>query len=295
MCRFLAYSGKAVLMHELLYSPKNSLIKQSISANEADEPLNGDGFGIGWYNHELDNAPGVYASIRPAWNDRNLNSLSQKIQSTCFFAHVRAASTGEVSESNCHPFAFKNLLFMHNGGIEDFEAVKRVLRRKLSDEIYNWVRGQTDSEHLFALFVHNLTLKYSLQPTAAQMLEVMNETVLEIVAIKREMGITSNDYINVTVTDGHVTVGLRYVTEESEKASTLYYSKGSRYECNDGVCQMVKTDAPDEKSVLIVSEKLTTIKRDWVEIPTNHFIVVSKDQEIEIVPFSKESKMTKAA
>ncbi|GAB4015149.1 MAG: hypothetical protein Fur0010_13880 [Bdellovibrio sp.] len=78
MCRFLTYSGRPVLMHDLLYEPKNSLIKQSIKANEAVEPLNGDGFGIGWYNNELDETPGLYTSTRPAWNDRNLGSLAKK-------------------------------------------------------------------------------------------------------------------------------------------------------------------------------------------------------------------------
>jgi predicted glutamine amidotransferase len=33
----------------LLYSPKNSLILQSYKSKERKEPLNGDGFGVGWY------------------------------------------------------------------------------------------------------------------------------------------------------------------------------------------------------------------------------------------------------
>ena len=31
--------------------------------------------------------------------------------------------------------------------------IKRYLRRQLSDEIYDWIRGQTDSEHMFGLFL----------------------------------------------------------------------------------------------------------------------------------------------
>ena len=40
---------------------------------------------------------------------------------------------------------------MHNGGVENFSAIKRQIREPLNDEFYNWIKGQTDSEHIFAL------------------------------------------------------------------------------------------------------------------------------------------------
>ena len=40
-------------------------------------------------------------------------------------AHVRAASVGDVSESNCHPFHYKNYLMLHNGGVEEFIKIKK--------------------------------------------------------------------------------------------------------------------------------------------------------------------------
>ena len=48
MCRFLAYRGTPIKLDKLLYRPKNSLINQSFRAREREEPLNGDGFGVGW-------------------------------------------------------------------------------------------------------------------------------------------------------------------------------------------------------------------------------------------------------
>ncbi|HEY7699287.1 MAG TPA: class II glutamine amidotransferase, partial [Vicinamibacteria bacterium] len=49
MCRWLAYSGAPVLLDELLFKPKHSLIDQSMSAKAAVTVTNGDGFGVGWY------------------------------------------------------------------------------------------------------------------------------------------------------------------------------------------------------------------------------------------------------
>ena len=51
MCRWLAYTGNPVLLEDILFKPKNSLIDQSLSSKSAETPTNGDGFGVGWYGN----------------------------------------------------------------------------------------------------------------------------------------------------------------------------------------------------------------------------------------------------
>ena len=125
MCRWLAYSGSPVSIEDLLYRPEHSLIDQSLHSRLGAETTNGDGFGVGWYG-EAD-TPGVYRSIEPAWNDRNLRDLSAHIRSPLVFAHIRAAIGSAVQETNCHPFRYGKWLFMHNGFIGDFQKVRRDL------------------------------------------------------------------------------------------------------------------------------------------------------------------------
>lgn len=293
MCRFLAYRGKPVLMEELLYQPKNSLIRQSVAAHESEEPLNGDGFGLGWYANRIAPEPGLFVSVRPAWNDRNLRYLSQKLQSDCIFAHVRAASLGEVSEANCHPFHHKNFLFMHNGGLEGFHHIKRFVRRDLSDDIYDWIRGQTDSEHLFALFLERMKSRPA-KYHAEDMADALEEAVHFIRELKDRHKVLEDDYINVAVTDGKRIVALRYVSNPNEKASTLYYAHGAKYECKNGVARMTEADE-SEHAVLIVSEKLTTDRKQWNEIPQNHFLIVDASLEIRERPFREAEVDRRAA
>jgi predicted glutamine amidotransferase len=50
-------------------------------------------------------------------------------------------------------FANYSNQFMHNGNIEAFSKIKRRLQQQLSDEIFNVVKGNTDSEWSFALFL----------------------------------------------------------------------------------------------------------------------------------------------
>lgn len=78
MCRFIAYLGHQILLDDVLYKPENSLIQQSFQAKEIEEPLNGDGFGVGWYEHNIDPKTGLFRSIQPAWNDVNLNYMAKK-------------------------------------------------------------------------------------------------------------------------------------------------------------------------------------------------------------------------
>lgn len=289
MCRLVAYLGRPVLMEKLLIEPKNSLINQSINAKELEEPLNGDGFGVGWYNHVLSEIPAVFTSITPAWNNRNLKFIAPIIKSTCFMAHVRAASVGELSETNCHPFAYKNLLMMHNGDAPDFSKYKRALRTKLTDESYNWIHGQTDSEHLFALFIDSLKRREQSETlTADTMADALQDMIDTLEGFRRDFKIEDPAYLNMVVTDGERMVAVRYISDPNETPLSLYYSEGSKYECLDGVCHMLPAEG-DNRSVMIVSEKLTDLAEDWKPIPTNYFTLVYKDLSVKLKPIKMQN------
>src|SRR5688572_22329707 len=281
MCRLLAYMGSPLVIDQLLYQPKNSLVNQSINAKELEEPLNGDGFGIGWYVPELHEEPVTFVSVNPAWSNRNLRNLAPKVRTDCFVAHVRAASVGEVSESNCHPFQHKNLLMMHNGGVENFSTIKRKIREPLSDEIYNWIKGQTDSEHIFAYLINYLYANHkTIGPNT--IIDAFEHTFTGLKKMMSDNGIHEPAYLNMVITNGSFIVGTRYVTSPNEDPLTLYHSEGSRYVVEDGISQMVAPEDNDH-AVLVVSEKLTDAK-DWTLIPANHFVVVDSGLNVRIRP-----------
>ncbi len=101
MCRFIAYKGDRILLSDLVTNHSNSLINQSAHARERSEPLNGDGFGLGWYVPEVSAEPCFFTSVTPAWANQNLRRIASKTASPCIFAHVRAATAGlEVNDLN---------------------------------------------------------------------------------------------------------------------------------------------------------------------------------------------------
>ncbi|MDQ2852218.1 MAG: class II glutamine amidotransferase, partial [Actinomycetota bacterium] len=149
MCRWLAYSGSPVLVEDLLYKPRHSLVVQSLHSRLGAETTNGDGFGLGWYGDR--ETPGVFRSTEPAWNDVNLRELAGHIISPRFFAHVRASSGSPVQLSNCHPFREGAWLWMHNGGINGFAELKRDLVLAVDPALFAKIQGSTDSELMFYL------------------------------------------------------------------------------------------------------------------------------------------------
>ena len=225
MCRFAAYIGEPIPLNDLVSRSHDSLIKQSSAAQETDITLNADGFGIGWYNPSAHVEPSVYVNILPAWNDINLRSISKNIISPCFFGHVRAAMEGQVSLHNCHPFAYRQYLFMHNGGIAGFKKIKLALYERCADWAFAAIKGQTDSETLFALW---LTHYLPTEQTTTDMLTAWRQS-LEIVAdLQLKQHITAATHINAVVTDGRKLVALRYSSDPNYYL-TLHYAAGRQF------------------------------------------------------------------
>ena len=274
MCRFIAYIGNPLLLDDILFQPTNSLIKQSNHAREMKGPLNGDGFGLGWYAPDIDPNPALFKSIQPAWNDQNLKYLAKKIRSHCFFAHVRSASRGSVSQDNCHPFHYKQFIFMHNGDIGGFDKIKRYIRQKLSDELYEFIQGQTDSEHFFALFLNNF-YKKKISFETNEIANILTETIREIENLKKEYSISESSFINAAITDGNGMVVIRYVSNLKEMPLSLYYTTGMQYKCIEGVCHIHHFEDKQNKLILVASERLTDYFDEWQEIPANHLLLIN--------------------
>lgn len=283
MCRFIAYLGTPIIIDALLFQPKNSLVHQSFHAQEIREPLesfNGDGFGMGWYIPVISEMPAVYTSPMPAWSDRNLRHLAPKVSSPCVFSHVRASSMGSVSQLNCQPFQYENYLFMHNGEIRGFPQIKRNLRRNLSDETYEWIEGETDSEHFFALFLNRLLKKNPVSDVRC-LSETLIETIDELEELKIKHGVQQASSLNIVITNGNCLTGVRYISKGCERIPpTLYYSSGKLCTCDNGISHMETSSC--DKAVLIVSEKLTDYQDEWIEVPPNHLIEVDPSLSIRV-------------
>jgi predicted glutamine amidotransferase len=272
VCRWLAYSGSPVLIKELLLDPKHSLIDQSLHARLGAETTNGDGFGIGWYG--VGDTPGVFHSIEPAWNDRNLRDLAGHIRSPLVLAHIRASSGSPVQQTNCHPFRHGRWLWMHNGVLRDFPRVKRELVLAVDPSLYPQIEGSTDSETFFFLA---LTLGLEDDPPAA-----VQRAVGLIEATGRRHGVQQPIQMTVATTDGTRVWAFRYSSEGQSRS--LFYSTDVSTLRHQYPDNPVLHGLSDETRI-IVSEPLGDLAGAWNEVPESSYGVIQQGQD-ELHPFT---------
>jgi predicted glutamine amidotransferase len=149
MCRLFAqHASRDHDLREPLCSAANALRVQS--------HRHPHGWGIGWYD-----ASGVQIrrGVMPAHADDAFVAAAREARSEIVVAHVRDASIGAVTEANTHPFVHGQWIFAHNGTVARFEDVAQVrcaLEAEIDPTLRSAIKGDTDSERVFFLFLTRL-------------------------------------------------------------------------------------------------------------------------------------------
>ena len=257
MCRWMAYSGDPILAHDLVFKPKHSIIDQSLHSDLGmGVTTNGDGFGIGWYREGRTTTPTVFKSTHPAWNEENLKEITTQISTPLLFAHVRAASGTPVERRNCHPFRYGQWLWMHNGSLAGFAAVKRELMMAVDPSLYPAIEGSTDTEALFFLA---LTFGLADDPPAA-----VARAVGFVEQVGRRHGIAHPVHMTVATSDGESIWVFRY---SSEKATSSLYCSTDISQVRSLYPELDVLERFGSDTRFIVSEPLRELPGAWSEVP----------------------------
>jgi predicted glutamine amidotransferase len=267
MCRWLAYSGSPILLEELLYKPDHSLIDQSLHARLGVETTNGDGFGVGWYGANSD-APAVFRSVEPAWNDRNLREVAGHVASPLFLAHIRASTGTPVQQTNCHPFRYGRWLWVHNGLVRDFAHLKRELALAVDESLYASIEGSTDSELLFYLA---LTLGLEDNPPGA-----VERMVGLVEKVGRRYGTEYPLQMTIATSDGKNVWAFRYSSEG--KSRSLYYSTDIRT-VREMYPERPRLQEVSDETRIIVSEPIVDLAGAWNEVPESSYGLVCEGED----------------
>eukprot|EP00128_Syssomonas_multiformis_P018318 Colp12_sorted_trinity150504_noHs@30190 len=304
MCRFVLYKGKyPILLGDLLTRPTHSIIRQSFDSRQRidNSPLNGDGFGVGWYDHKRETTqpaqPCIFTSVLPAWNNLNLKRLAESIVSNLVFAHVRAATPGlPTSESNCHPWQYGSFMWMHNGAIASFNKIKRRLQSTLRNSLYEMITGTTDSETAFAVFLNQFEDPLNGGPfTPNEIREALLKTIAVINQCLREENVKEPSTMNFAVTNGETVVCTRYINDAHMEPVSLYFTSGTKFESyEEGAYRMVKSDRR-EHVVIVASEPLTFEALDWLSVPKNHMLVITPKLSVLQYPIPLDPSIAEPA
>ncbi|MGA7802234.1 MAG: ergothioneine biosynthesis protein EgtC [Gammaproteobacteria bacterium] len=257
MCRMAAYLGPPIALQTLLMDPPHSLIHQAWAPQELRyAKLNADGYGFGWY--AVDERPAVYVSPQPIWSDPNLPHLARGLEADLWLAAVRSATPGNpVNHVNTQPFCDDEILFLHNGYVQEFALnLRPAVQRQLSAAIGAEVRGNTDSEYLFAL-VRQLLAEdpdLSVESALAELCTRLSDWLDNGTAL-----------LNFIVTEGSRLYAMRHAINHD--CPSLYYTTD---------------DEAFPAGQLVASEPLTQTGF-WQPVPDHHILILDPDEPPELL------------
>lgn len=251
----------------------------------ADMPPEADGWGIGFYRNR-----GAFLFKKASRNSRvqRITNITEVVSSSIFISHLRKATVGDRKEANTHPFRWGNWLFAHLGTISRFRKIRPRILRTLPPAYKKQIHGNTDSEHLFYLYLSMLRgeggIKKGQIPLAAAVEGLKNfGRILE--EFRRDAEIQEISVLNFLISNGTYLLALRcehplyYVSyEEGTTEETRFFSPTTWLEY-----EIVQYD-PSNKIVVVASEKLTA-SPNWREVPEKHILAIESKQEINITPW----------
>ena len=183
------------------------VLEAESSLFEARAPGRPLGWGVGYFHGD-----DVLLRRRPL-DERPVIPFAdvlRDVRTDALLGHVRLATIGSLRTENTHPFRFRQWLFAHTGTLANFSVIRDRLLESLPEFLRRNLRGDTDSEVLFHVFLSFLHDAGSLQlgqvkPTFTR--NALRSSLELIHRLSVEEGVTESGY-NLLVTNGESMVGV---------------------------------------------------------------------------------------
>ncbi|HWV39705.1 MAG TPA: class II glutamine amidotransferase [Vulgatibacter sp.] len=167
----------------------------------------GEPIGVGSYS----DGDVLLASHPAEKGPRELASLAAGIRSPALLAASRRQA-GFYEEEAIDPFRFHSWLFAMSGGVEGFDELRGTLLEKVPPFIARQVRGVTDREHVFALFLRELHAVGALDDpalTAGEAARCLSKAIRALDALCGENGRTRPAPLAAVVMNGRSMAAVR--------------------------------------------------------------------------------------
>jgi predicted glutamine amidotransferase len=202
-------------------------------------------------------------------------------------AHVRKASIGRVAKENTHPFQRGPWLFAHNGTLPGWEQARSGLEELIDPSLRSSLRGETDSERCFLLFLSRLRRRCAVEEAGV---ESASAALAETVALVRKV---VEDAAPGPAAGGPVAAAS---SPELERASTTFLATDGRVllACRRGRTLYVSSPPPDADGrceyVAVASEDPGEPPpggtRAWRLLPEESLLAVDAELRVKVTSLS---------
>jgi glutamine amidotransferase len=228
-----------------------------VLASEADalrvrargQPL---GWGVGFYQ-----SGEVLMRRRPIDDHEEIDLAKQcaDVRGDVVIGHVRSATVGTLRTENTHPFRYRQWLFAQTGTVAQFEAIRDRLIASVPEFLRGGIRGETDAEilfHVFLSFLHDAGRLNDLVVEAKVVRDALRSSLQVVDGMTAEVG-GQPGMINFMVTNGEYLVA-------AHRANRMAY----------------RTFAGRNDAEAVIGED-TTLRRKTPELSQMHFVLLASD------------------
>jgi len=277
MCRLYGFRATELTKVEctLVYA-QNALMRQSESDLRGETHT--DGWGICCYDNRH---PQLERRALAAHQDAHFSLTAERIYARTVIAHVRAATVGEHSLANTHPFVFGTWTFAHNGTVRGFSEIWPWMQPQIDEDLLESRRGDTDSEAAFYYLLslarrEGMDIEQAIS-TPHRWVEIMGQAILELEQRCSQADSVKPARLNFVLTDGNTLIASRW-------RNTLYWvQREGIHDCEIcGIPHVHHEPRHHYRAAVIASEPITG--ESWQEVPEASILSVNARLGLEIHP-----------
>jgi glutamine amidotransferase len=171
---------------------------ESLRARAKGAPL---GWGLGFYQ-----GGEVLIRRRPIDERPEIDvaKLAGDVRADLVVGHVRLATVGALRTENTHPFRYRQWLFAQAGTVSEFEQVRERLVASVPEFLRSGIRGDTDAEvvfHVFLSFLHDAGRLNDGLVEASLVREALRSSLAVVDGMTAEVGVDAAK-LNLMVSNG---------------------------------------------------------------------------------------------
>ena len=277
MARMFGFIGNRADLGARVLALHADVLKVPVAASTG--PM---GWGMGFYQ-----AGEVLLRRRPI-DERDVIDLTpvvEGIRTDVLIGHVRRPTVGGLRTENTHPFRYRQWLFAQTGTIGGFANLRDRLLESQPEFLRRNVRGDTDSElffYLFLSFLHDAGHLADAQVAPEHMRAALRASISLVDRLSAEEGHPRNTG-DLVVTNGEFLVGLHRGEEQM-----AYRVLSGRHDVagllgDDGM-QQARIPNVDTTHFSIVASGLERIPVAWRTIAERTFVTMTRADDPSFEP-----------
>lgn len=241
-------------------------------------------FGLGCYSRG-----DLLQRVEPGCREEPLDLLRmfENTRADLLVMHARSGKGSPAKRVDIHPFRFKEWLFAHNGTIAGFDVIKDKLLEAIPSFLRRNIKGETDSEVIFHLFLSFLYDEGALNRPEAQLSQIGDAIIRTIATVDEFAHVRqiAPSPASIIVSDGYSLVAARRgIPVDFTVLHNISDCDRCRSSMRPGELESAKV-SHNVKAVLVCSCESPSTEPDFTPLNDSSLLLISKHQEITVRAF----------